>query len=200
MSLATLMTRETGMTYHIRAATPADAPALADTVMEPMITTFRGRVPDRCLSWLTKEESIANWRRWFQSDGSDGEFLLVAELMERSVVGCALGGPQPDDPRLHGELYLLGVLSAYQRHGIGRDLVRAVAARSMRVCVLTINPNRSFYERLGGSTSANDLMIGTESYFVKLSTAGPTSRAWQLPQAKTLIAAASHENTCTGDH
>jgi ribosomal protein S18 acetylase RimI-like enzyme len=157
MSPASHMTHEAGMTYHIRDATPADAPALADTVIEPIITTFRGRVPDQCLSWLTKEESIANWQRWFQSDGSDGEFLLVAELMEGSVVGCALGGPQPDDPQFHGEFYLLGVLSAYQGRGIGRHLVKAVAARllqqgiqSMQVGVLTVNPNRHFYERLGG--------------------------------------------------
>lgn len=145
------------MTYRIRDAIPDDAPALADTVIEPIITTFRGRVPDQCLRWLTKEESIANWLRWFQSDGSDGEFLLVAELTGGSVIGCALGGPQPEDPQFHGELYLLGVLSAYQRRGIGRHLVKAVAARlwqqgiqSMQVGVLTINPNRYFYERLGG--------------------------------------------------
>ena len=145
------------MNYHIRDATYDDAPVLADTVIEPIITTFRGRVPDQCLRWLTKEESIANWQRWFQDDGNDGEFLLMAELMDGPVVGCALGGPQPDDSQFHGELYLLGVLSDYQRHGIGRQLVRAVASRllqqgiqSMRVCVLRINPNRSFYERLGG--------------------------------------------------
>jgi ribosomal protein S18 acetylase RimI-like enzyme len=145
------------MTYHIRDAVSDDALALADTVIEPMITTFRGRVPDRCLSWLTKAESIANWQRWFRSDRSDGQFLLVAELLEGLVVGCALGGPQPDDLQFHGELYLLGVLSTYQRHGIGRHLVGAVAARllqqgirSMRVGVLTANPNRYFYEQLGG--------------------------------------------------
>src|SRR5215216_6718769 len=145
------------MIYHIRDAISDDAPALADTVIEPIITTFRGRVPDQCLSWLTKAESIASWQRWFRTDRNDGQFLLVAELMEGFVVGCALGGPQPDDPQFHGELYLLGVLSAHQRHGIGRHLVGAVAARllqqgiqSMRVGILSINPNRSFYERLGG--------------------------------------------------
>lgn len=145
------------MTYHIRDAIYDDAPALADTVIEPIVTTFRGRVPDQCLSWLTREESIANWQRWFQSDHSDGQFLLVAELLEGPVVGCALGGPQPDDPQFQGELYLLGVLSTHQRHGIGRHLVSTVATRllqqgipSMRVSVLMINPNRYFYERLGG--------------------------------------------------
>src|SRR5215211_7411547 len=120
------------MTYHIRDAISDDALALADTVIEPIITTFRGRVPDRCLSWLTKAESIANWQRWFRSDRSDGQFLLVAELLEGLVVGCALGGPQPDDLQFHGELYLLGVLSTYQRHGIGRHLVGAVAARLLQ--------------------------------------------------------------------
>jgi GNAT superfamily N-acetyltransferase len=144
------------MTYHIRDAIYDDAPALADTVIEPIITTFRGRVPDQCLSWITKDESIANWQRWFRSDRSDGEFLLVAELMDGPVVGCALGGPQPEDLQFRGELYLLGVLSTHQRNGIGQHLVSAVAARllkqgmqSMRVGVLTINPNRHFYERLG---------------------------------------------------
>lgn len=102
------------MTYHIRDAISDDAPALADTVIEPIITTFRGRVPDQCLNWLTKDESIANWQRWFQADSNDGQFLLVAELLEGLVVGCVLGGSQPDDPQFHGELYLLGVLSTYQ--------------------------------------------------------------------------------------
>lgn len=145
------------MSYHIRDARVEDAPALADTVIEPIITTFRGLVPDQCLSWITRDESIANWQKWFRDDSDDGQFLLVAELMEGAVVGCALGGPQTADPQFAGELYLLGVLPAYQRQGIGRNLVAAVAARlsqqgirSMQVRVLTINPNRYFYERLGG--------------------------------------------------
>ena len=149
------MIHKADITYRIRDAIADDAPALADTVIEPIITTFRGRVPDQCLSWLTKEESLTNWQKWFQADRNDGQFLLVAELTEGFVAGCALGGPQPDDPQFHGELYLLGVLSTYQRHGIGRHLVGAVAARllqqgirSMRVGILTINPNLHFYERL----------------------------------------------------
>ena len=144
------------MTYHIRDALPGDAPALADTVIEPIITTFHGHVPDRCLSWITRDESIENWQKWFRDD-RDGQFLLVAELIEGGVVGCALAGPQTADPQFAGELYLLGILSTYQRHGIGRNLVGAVAARlfqqgikSMQVRVLTVNPNRYFYERLGG--------------------------------------------------
>ena len=144
------------MTYHIRDARVEDAPALADTVIEPIVTTFRGHVPDQCLSWITRDESIANWQKWFWQDRDDGEFILVAELMEGGVVGCALGGPQTADAQFDGELYMLGVLSTYQRQGIGRNLVGAVAARlfqqgiqSMQVRVLTVNPNRYFYERLG---------------------------------------------------
>jgi ribosomal protein S18 acetylase RimI-like enzyme len=67
-----------------------------------------------------------------------------------------LGGPQPVEPGGSGELYLLGVLPAHQRRGIGRRLVAVVADRLARagmralvVRVLTANPNRAFYERLG---------------------------------------------------
>lgn len=144
------------MPYCIRDATYDDAPALAETVIEPIVTTFRGRVPDQCLTWLTHDESMTNWQQWFRRDGNDGQFLLVAELPAGRVVGCALGGPQVADPQFAGELYLLGVRSAHQGYGIGRQLVRSVAARllhqgiySLRVGVLSVNPNRHFYERLG---------------------------------------------------
>lgn len=145
------------MNYRIRDARIDDAPALADAVIIPIVTAFRGLVPDQCLTWLTKEESVTNWRRWFERPESDGKFLFVAELKNGRVIGCALGGPRLDDPHFAGELYLMGVLPAHQGQGVGRSLVGAVAARlleqgitSMRVLVVSVNPHRRFYERLGG--------------------------------------------------
>ena len=146
------------MRVSIRDATLDDAPALADIVIDSIRTAFRGRVPDRCLEWLTREESAANWRRSLGPGGhEEGRFLYVAETTDGQVVGCALGGPQPDEPGYRGELYLLGVLPAHQHRGIGRRLVAAVAERlaragidSLLVRVLMVNPNRPFYERLGG--------------------------------------------------
>ncbi len=143
-------------TCHIRDARPDDAPALADAVIIPIATTFKGLVPEQCLTWLTREESISNWQRWFRRR-EEKKFLLVAEVDSGLVVGCALGGPQVEDAHFAGELYLLGVLPAYQGRGIGQALVRATASRlreqgisSMRVLVLSMNPHRRFYENLGG--------------------------------------------------
>ncbi len=145
------------VSYHIRDAIHGDAPALADAVIEPILTAFRRRVPDQCLTWLTKDESRANWQKWFERDRRNDQFLLVAELASHRVVGCALAGASPADPQFHAELILLGVLPGCQGQGIGRQLVGAVAARllqqgicSMRVGVLSVNPYRHFYERLGG--------------------------------------------------
>jgi ribosomal protein S18 acetylase RimI-like enzyme len=142
--------------YQVRDARIEDAPALADVVIIPIVTAFQGLVPDVCLTWLTREESIANWQKWFEDKEDDDRFLLVAELDSGLVIGCALGGPQADDPRFAGELFLLGVLPEYQGQNVGRSLVRAVAARlydrgiwSMRVLVVSVNPHRLFYEKLG---------------------------------------------------
>lgn len=150
--------------YHIRDATLADAPALADIVLESTIAAFHGRVPDQCLDWLTREESIANWQAWFAGDQGAGACLLVAEAAPGAqVVGCALGGPQTGEPDFAGELYLLGVLPTHQHAGLGRRLVVSVARRlaqhgigSLGVRVLSANPNLSFYERLGGQYLRED--------------------------------------------
>src|SRR5439155_2101680 len=113
----------------IRDAVYADATDLADVVIDTNSATFRSLVPDQCLDW-PKAESIANWQRFLgECDRSDGKFLLVAETAEGRVVGCALGGPQADEPPYQAELYVLNILPAYQRHGLGRRLVARTAAR-----------------------------------------------------------------------
>lgn len=113
------------MSYHIRDAVYGDASALPDAVIEPIVTAFRGRVPEQCLTWLAKDESRANWQKWFQRDHANGQFLLVAELESQTVVGCALAGALLTDLQFHGELILLGVLPGNQGQGIGRQLVGA---------------------------------------------------------------------------
>jgi ribosomal protein S18 acetylase RimI-like enzyme len=83
--------------------------------------------------------------------------MIAAETGMGEFVGYAWGGAY-DHPLYRGELRQIMILPEYQRHGIGRRLVRHVAERlaeqgihSMRVEVLYINPNRAFYERLGGA-------------------------------------------------
>ena len=83
-------------------------------------------------------------------------FVGHVAVKDGVVVGCALGGPQANEPPYQGELYVLNILPAYQRQGIGRRLVARTAERlaaaaitSMLVRVLSVNPNRAFYERLG---------------------------------------------------
>src|SRR5260370_1579225 len=71
-----------------------------------------------------------------------------------------------------GEGYAFYLLEEYQRLGIGRGLVEAIASRlaqvgmtSMLIWVLTENPARRFYEALGGSAAASQLVIiGGVSY------------------------------------
>jgi hypothetical protein len=84
-------------------------------------------------------------------------FLLVAER-EGEIVGFSSGGPERSGDEVYrGEIYALYVSPAYQRRGIGRRLVGASARRLLQagtgnllVWVLSANPSRQFYERLGG--------------------------------------------------
>jgi len=126
-------------------------------MIDATIGAFTGIVPDHCLWWISYEESAANWRRTLREGGLDeGDCLIVAEEQRGEVVGFALARVVHDDPSYRSELRVLSVSPAFQRSGVGRALVRHVAAHferagicSMLVRVLTTNPNRAFYERLG---------------------------------------------------
>ncbi|MEZ4770171.1 MAG: GNAT family N-acetyltransferase [Caldilineales bacterium] len=149
----------------VRHAHIDDCPALARVLISATHGAFHGRVPEKCLTWITPEESAANWARNFTSPQSlePGNFLFVAET-DGEVIGLAmLGGITPDDgyePPIAGryahELRVLQVAPAWQRQGVGRRLVARVAAQvdeanaaRLLVRVLVDNPNLAFYERLG---------------------------------------------------
>jgi GNAT superfamily N-acetyltransferase len=142
----------------IRAATLADAAALARVMIDAHVAAFRGRVPDRCLEWITPEESTANWQRTLSAGGLRAEeCLFAADDSAVGVLGFALGRVANDEPAYAGEVRVIAVTPAHQRCGIGKALMRSVAENfarhgihSLLVRVLRANPNRAFYERLGG--------------------------------------------------
>jgi ribosomal protein S18 acetylase RimI-like enzyme len=143
----------------IRHAAVDDAPALARVMIAANVNTFTGLVPQRCLEWITHEESSANWARTL-TPGTlrQEECLLVVEDGEGAVVGFALGKLLEDErfEEYRAELRSMAVDPKWQRRGIGKKLVRAVVEHlvgfgisSLIVRVLKANPNCGFYERLG---------------------------------------------------
>lgn len=100
--------------------------------------------------------SAANWRRSMAQD-SDRSVIRLAAEVNGEVVGYAIGRPGTGDPGYDAELEAIHVLPSCQGRGIGRLLIQGVAGRlaeqgiySLCVGTLSVNPNRLFYERLGG--------------------------------------------------
>lgn len=140
----------------LRDVTAQDAAALAQVLVTANDDAFRGRVPDHILDF-SEEESATNWQVMLDEGLPPDDFMVLAQTGAGKVVGYTWGGPFSSDPRYRGELRQIAVLPAYQRRGIGRRLICEVARRlaaqgidSMLLEVMEVNPNRAFYERLGG--------------------------------------------------
>jgi len=139
----------------VREARLDDAEPMARVVVSAN-SIFRGLLPEASL--VSYEESATNWRRCLQEKPLN-EYLYVAEEGTGELVGLAMCGPQAEgDPLYRGEIYILCVLESRQRQGIGRLLVRRAAERlaedgitSLLIRCMAVNPNRAFYERLGGA-------------------------------------------------
>lgn len=137
----------------IREARPEDAAGIARVHVDSWRTTYRGLVPDDVLANLRTDERENNWVGILRDQT---KFTYVAD--EGGIVGFVNGGPERSRTvDYDGELYAIYLLESHQRRGLGRELVRAFAARlakegfrSMLVWVLVDNPHRAFYESLGG--------------------------------------------------
>lgn len=139
----------------VRPATLDDASEIARVHVASWRSTYRGMLPDDFLESLSEGHYTERWKRVI----TEGTSRVHVVDEPGGIVGFASGGRErAGEGTFAGELYAIYVLDSAQRHGHGRELVRAVAGalREMKlpdmiVWVLRDNAAaRRFYERLGG--------------------------------------------------
>lgn len=139
----------------VRPATLDDAAEIARVHVASWRTTYRGLLPEDFLASLGEEPYAERWTRVI---GDGASRVLVVEENGDVVGFASCGHERAGEHGFAGELYAIYVLDKAQRHGHGRELVRAAAGAlremglaDMIVWVLRDNaPARRFYERLGG--------------------------------------------------
>ena len=106
-------------------------------------------------------------------EGETGSHLVAVDMSTNRVIGFAnYGKARSMPPRFDRELYALYILKEFQGAGIGSALVRSVAAHcrelggaSLFAWVLSSNPNRAFYERLGAvAVGQGQVSLGGENH------------------------------------
>jgi GNAT superfamily N-acetyltransferase len=149
----------------VRQARPDDAGAIARVHVQSWREAYAGIVPQDHLDRLSLPAHERQWR----ASLADGGWAFVAEWEQR-LVGFASGGLSRSRRDISGELYVLYLLRAVHRQGIGRALFDAChyelarrGHRGMIVWVLADNPARGFYERLGGALAGESMVsVGGE--------------------------------------
>ncbi|HEX8998038.1 MAG TPA: GNAT family N-acetyltransferase [Ktedonobacterales bacterium] len=162
----------------IREGRGDDASAAARIDMESWRSTYRGLVPDAVLDQLDAADTEPRMRMRLESIAAGTAPALacgfVAEDERGTVVGYVFAGPcrpmrSGDLPEgFDSEIYALYLAPGYEGRGIGSRLVHAAAerlreagARSVIIWALAGNPNRGFYEALGGvMVYEQDITIG----------------------------------------
>jgi ribosomal protein S18 acetylase RimI-like enzyme len=147
----------------VRAATRADAAAIARVQHESWRTTYAGILPLDVINSVTGHRDASEWQRRLERETPDAA-TWIAERGGK-IVGFASCGPaRADVERLDGEIYALYVLQKHQRRGVGRELVRECARHFVRhgvfgffLWVLRANRARMFYEALGGEALAEKI-------------------------------------------
>jgi len=162
-----------GSTVTIRRAVPEDASAIADVHVASWRTTYPGIVDQAYIDGLSVDVRTVTWARRLEESEASASDILVATDTARGIVGFASGGLLREPmAEFDGELHAIYLLASVQRAGVGRRLVREWAVRAVGrglraaiVRVLTANPARAFYERLGAERLQDaELVIGGKTY------------------------------------
>ncbi len=142
--------------HGIRPARLADADAIARVHVEAWRSAYAGILPDRTLTGLSAARIAPHYLGLIRRH----HIVLVAQPEgAHAPVAFATAGRARGRAPADGEVETLYVLDDWRERGIGRHLLaraaRALAAapfgcRSMFLWVLSDNPSRWFYERLGG--------------------------------------------------
>jgi ribosomal protein S18 acetylase RimI-like enzyme len=162
----------------VRPAAIEDAAEIARVHVATWRSAYRDLIPDDFLASLSEAHYAARWTRVI-GEGADAVFVVEEP---EGIAGFASGGRErAGEIGYAGELYSLYVLESAQRHGHGRELVRAVAGalremdlQDMIVWVLGDNvPARRFYELLGG------VYVRSQAITVGMTTLEEVSYGWR---------------------
>ena len=141
----------------VRAATVADAFAIAQVHQRSWRSTYAGILPEDFIAANAGRKSEAVWHRRL-ARGAPGEATWIAEDRGEVVGFANYGDARHRLEGLDAEIYALYVVQEHQRRGAGRELVRACARHFVRqgqfgfyLWVLKANRARLFYEALGGA-------------------------------------------------
>ncbi|MGC2198699.1 MAG: GNAT family N-acetyltransferase [Stellaceae bacterium] len=149
----------------IRPARPSDARGIARLDVETWRTTYAGVLSSDYLVGLSERRREAGWRRVILHEPRD---VRVAVDRSGAILGFGSCGPNRGDRFFAGEVFTLYVAPDHQNQGIGRRLLIALfrrlvvtARHSAMLWVLSDNPSRFFYERLGArQVSRKALAVG----------------------------------------
>ena len=159
----------------VRRARPADAVAIGAVHVAAWRSTYPGILPDNYLANL----SVTGQATYYNAamHGQTGVFVASASGADlppgrgsgpgnnSAVIGFATAGRARTGGDIarrlgEGEIETLYVLDDWRERGLGRRLMGAAAAylaengcRSVYLWVLSDNPSRWFYQRLGGKPS-----------------------------------------------
>ncbi|MBV9427999.1 MAG: GNAT family N-acetyltransferase [Bradyrhizobiaceae bacterium] len=156
----------------IRAATPADAPAIGRIHVQAWRETYRGLLSNNLLHSVSAVVRAAMWRGGLEHERPI--LLFVAQRESGDLVGFAGGGSSRAAPVAHdAEVYAIYVMRAAQRRGCGRRLMAALAdalhARGFNsLCLWVLEDNagaREFYARLGGMVVGEKTGVDGEQEF-----------------------------------
>jgi len=147
----------------IRAATVADASAVARVDVGTWRDTYAGILPQQLLLGLTQDDRRRAWAHFIVRSPGD---VMIATHRDAGLVGFgSCGARRGGLAQYDGEVFTLYVDPDHQGVGTGRRLLLHLFGRLLRrslgsaqVWVLRDNPSRFFYERLGGTLVATKLM------------------------------------------
>jgi len=141
---------------HLRAATVADAVAMAEAHVGAWQTAFRGIVPDERLDALRVERSADRFRGYLAPTESDGRRFILAVSGDTALgfVGFGTTRDEDVDPARVAEVHGLYVHPTHWRRGVGRRLLQAaideLAADGFETATLWTladsKASRAFYE------------------------------------------------------
>jgi ribosomal protein S18 acetylase RimI-like enzyme len=159
----------------IRRARPTDASAIGAVHVATWRTAYAGVLPEGYLKNMSALRQALGYEQAI-SERRNGHAVFVAVATGEdaplgaeeagTVVGFVSGGKTRRDGTLGtGEVETLYLLDDYRDRGVGRRLMRAMAAhlaavgcRSVMLWVLRDNPTRWFYQRLGGKQAAREVI------------------------------------------